>query len=58
MSITKQEREVTQMFTYHFIDNLGLATPADFAFDSDMEYLKSRVVSGEYKELVIVKRFF
>ena len=46
------------MFTYHFIDNYGITTPTDFAFDKDMEYLKSRVTSGEYKKLVIVKRFF
>lgn len=46
------------MFIYHFIDNYGIETPDDFAYDSDMEYLQKRVKKGEFKKLVIVKRVF
>lgn len=46
------------MFTYYFIDKYGLETPTEMAYDSDMEYLKSLVENGEYKELIISKRFF
>lgn len=45
------------MFTYCFIDNLGLRTITEVAYDKDMTYLESLVASGEYKELVIIKRF-
>lgn len=46
------------MFTYYFIDNLGLRTTSDFAYDKDLEYLEGKVKAGEYQELVIVKRIF
>lgn len=52
------EREVNRMFTYYYIDNLGLKTTTDFAYNRDLAYLKSRVANGEYRELIIVKRFF
>ena len=42
------------MFTYCFIDNYGLKTPADIALKKDMEYLLSKVESGEFKELQII----
>ena len=46
------------MFIYHFIDKYGISTPADFAYNKDMDYLKSLVESGEYQELVIDSRIF
>lgn len=46
------------MFTYCFIDNLGLKTPTDFAFDRDYNYLQSRVEAGEFKALIILSRIF
>ena len=42
------------MFTYYYIDKYDIQTPMSFAYDRDMEYLKSRVQNGEFKELVIV----
>ena len=46
------------MFTYYYIDNYGIRTTAEFAYDRDVEYLKSRVENGEFRELVILKRVF
>ena len=46
------------MFTYYFIDKYGVPTTTDFAYDKDMDYLNSRVASGEYQAIIIVKRFF
>lgn len=46
------------MFTYYFIDNLGLRTVTEFAYDKDMAYLESLVALKQYKSLVIVERFF
>ena len=46
------------MFTYHFIDKYGIDTPTDFAYNRDMDYLKSLVTSGKYQALVIESRIF
>ena len=46
------------MFTYYFIDKYGVPTTTDFAYNRDIDYLKSRVTSGEYRAFIIVKRFF
>lgn len=46
------------MFTYCFVDNYGFKTPVDFAYNRDMEYLQSLVEKGEYRELIIIERFF
>ena len=46
------------MFTYYFIDKYGIPTTTDFAYDKDMDYLNSRVASGECQAIIIVKRFF
>ena len=46
------------MFTYCFIDKYDIETPIDFAYNRDLSYLESRVASGEFKKLIILKRFF
>lgn len=46
------------MFTYCFIDKYGIETPTDFAYNRDLSYLESRVTSGEFKKLIIIKRYF
>ena len=46
------------MFTYHFIDKYGIDTPTDFAYNRNLDYLKSLVELGEYQELVIDSRIF
>lgn len=46
------------MFTYCYIDNLGIRTPASFAFNKDLESLKKRVEDGQYQELIIIQVIF
>ena len=46
------------MFTYCFIDRYGIETPAEFAYNRDLEYLESLVDGKKYMALKILSRIF
>lgn len=46
------------MFNYYFINNNNIATTINIGYNTELQYLKSLIIQGKYKELVITKRFF